>query len=126
MTDCISAFPFAVFGNGWEGAMEGKKYPTKGDTTIGNDVWIGHHAVIMPGIRIGDGAMIGSYSIVTKNVEPYAVVAGNPAKLIRKRYPDEVIEKLLNIRWWDWSADKISRNLEFLTGNDIAFLEKCR
>jgi virginiamycin A acetyltransferase len=70
--------------------------------------------------------MIGSYSIVTKNVEPYAVVAGNPAKLIRKRYSDEVIEKLLNIRWWDWSADKISRNLEFLTGNDIAFLEKCR
>jgi virginiamycin A acetyltransferase len=126
MTDCISAFPFAVFGNGWEGAMKGKKYPTKGDTIIGNDVWIGHHAVIMPGTQIGDGAMIGSYSIVTKNVEPYAVVAGNPAKLIRKRYSDEVIEKLLNIRWWDWSADKISRNLEFLTGNDIAFLEKCR
>lgn len=126
MTDCISAYPFAVFGNGWEGAMEGKKYPTKGNTIVGNDVWIGHHAVIMPGSQVGDGAMIGSYSVVTKNVEPYSIVGGNPAKPIRKRYDDDVIQKLLNICWWDWPVDKISRNLKFLTGNDIASLEQCR
>ena len=125
LTNSISAYPFAVFGNGWEGAMEGKTYPTKGDTVIGNDVWIGHRAVIMPGVRVGDGAMIGSYSVVTKNVEPYSIVGGNPAAIIRKRFGDDVIQKLLEIQWWNWSPDKISRNVKHLTANSIALLEEC-
>lgn len=125
MTDAISAYPFAVFGNGWEGAMEGKAYPTKGDTEVGNDVWIGHQAIIMPGVKIGDGAIIGSYSIVTKDVDPYSIVGGNPAKVIRKRYDNDVIARLLQIRWWDWPLDKITRNLKVLTANDIAQLEQC-
>ena len=126
MTESISAYPFAVFGNGWEGAMEGKTYPTKGDTVVGNDVWIGHHAVIMPGIQIGHGSMIGSYSVVTKNVEPYTIVGGNPAKQIRKRYNEDIVARLLDIRWWDWTSEKIARNLKLLTGNDIVLLEQCR
>lgn len=119
LTDAISTYPFAIFGNGWEGAMEGKQYPFKGNTEIGNDVWIGHKAVIMPGVKIGDGAVIGSYSVVTKDVAPYTMVGGNPAKEIRQRFSDEQIEKLLQIRWWDWDIEKITRNLSLLTGNDL-------
>ena len=123
LTDTISAYPFAVFGNGWENAMAGKSYPSKGDTVIGNDVWIGHKAVIMPGVKIGDGAIIGSFSVVTKNIEPYSIVGGNPAREIRKRFNDAGIEKLLNIQWWNWPIQKLTRNVGLLTGTDIAALE---
>lgn len=123
LVDAISTFPFGIFGNGWEQAMEGKTYPYKGDTVIGNDVWIGYKAAIMAGVTIGDGAIIGSYSVVTKDVEPYAIVGGNPAKLIRKRFPDETIRRLLDIRWWDWPAEKLTRHVQHLTGNDIEALE---
>ena len=80
MTEAVSTYPFAVFGNGWEHAMEGKMYPDKGNTVVGNDVWIGYNAVIMPGISIGDGAIIGSCSVVTRDVEPYTIAGGNPAR----------------------------------------------
>ena len=123
LTNAISTYPFAVFGNGWENAMAGKSYPSKGDTVIGNDVWIGHKAVVMPGIKIGDGAVIGSFCVVTKNIEPYSIVGGNPAREIRKRFVDADIEKLLNIQWWNWPPEKLSRNVELLTGADITALE---
>jgi len=116
LTDAVSTYPFAIFGNGWESAMDGKSYPTKGDTIIGNDVWIGYGATIMPGVKIGDGAIIATKSVVTKDVAPYSIVGGNPAREIKKRFSDKAIEKLLKMQWWDWSPEKITKNLGMLTG----------
>ncbi|RMG74169.1 MAG: antibiotic acetyltransferase [Bacteroidetes bacterium] len=123
LTEGVSAYPFAIFGGDWAGAMEGKSYPQKGDTVIGHDVWIGHHAVIMPGVQVGDGAIIGSYAVVTKDVPPYAIVGGNPAQVLRRRFAPAVIERLLALRWWDWPLEKISRNVQALTGTDPQALE---
>ena len=123
LSEAITSYPFAIFGKDWSNAMEGKQYPTKGNTTIGNDVWIGYGATIMPGVTIGDGAIIGSKSVVTKDVEPYAIVGGNPAKVIRKRFSDVEIEELLAMRWWDWPIEKITKNTQNLTGNNIQKLE---
>lgn len=119
LTDAISTYPFAIFGNGWENAMEGKTYPSKGDTVIGNDVWIGHKVTIMPGVNIGDGAIIATGAVVTKDVAPYSIVGGNPAKELKKRFPDEEISQLLEIKWWDWDVDRITRNVQFLTGRRL-------
>ena len=116
LTDAISTYPFAIFGHGWEGAMEGKQYPTKGDTLIGNDVWIGYNATIMAGVTIGDGAIIAANSTVTKDVAPYAIVGGNPATEIRKRFDEDRIRKLLDLKWWDWPIEKITANVHLLTG----------
>ncbi len=116
MTDAISTYPFAIFGHGWEGAMEGKQYPHKGDTIIGNDVWIGYNATIMAGVTIGDGAIIAANSTVTKDAAPYAIVGGNPAAEIRKRFDDDRIRKLLDIKWWDWPIEKITAQVHLLTG----------
>lgn len=116
LQDSVSTFPFAIFSNDWKDAMEGKSYPTKGNTEIGNDVWIGFDATIMPGVKIGDGAIIGSKSVVTKDVEPYSIVGGNPARLIRKRFSDEKIAELMEMKWWDWPVEKITANLDKLTG----------
>ncbi len=124
LTNSISSYPFAIFGQGWQEAMEGKSYPAKGNTVIGNDVWLGYKAAIMPGINIGDGAIIGAYAVVTKDVPPYSIIAGNPATLIRKRFSDKNIQRLLNIRWWDWPIEKITRNVQLLTGNDVDGLEQ--
>lgn len=121
----ISTFPFSVFGHGWERAMDGKHFPNKGNTEIGNDVWIGYRSLIMPGISIGDGSIIATASVVTKDIPPYAIVGGNPAKIIRKRFSDTEIEALLKIRWWDWDAEKITRNVTVLTSNDVPQLERC-
>ena len=119
LTNAITAYPFAIFGKGWENAMEGKSYPTKGNTIIGNDVWIGYKATILPGVKIGDGAIIGSCAVVTKDVEPYSIVGGNPAKTIRKRFDEERINELLELRWWDWDIEKITANVSNLTGNNL-------
>jgi len=119
LTNAISSYPFAIFGAGWEKAMEGKTYPTKGNTVIGNDVWIGYNVTIMPGIKIGDGAIIASNTTVTKNVEPYSIVGGNPSKLIRKRFSEKTILKLLELQWWNWDIEKITENVDKLTQNDF-------
>tara|TARA_R110000868_G_scaffold304437_1_gene564957 strand:+ start:3466 stop:4098 length:633 start_codon:yes stop_codon:yes gene_type:complete len=119
LTNAISTYPFAIFGNGWEDAMEDKVYPYKGDTIIGNDVWIGHNATIMAGINIGDGAIIATNATVVNDVEPYSLVGGNPAHIIRYRFSEEKIAELLKLRWWDWEITKITQNLTFLTGNDF-------
>lgn len=121
-TDWFTNYPFPVFGNGWETAMP-DSWPNRGDTTIGNDVWIGYGATIMPGVTIGDGAIIATASVVTKNVAPYTVVGGNPATAIRRRFSDEVIATLLELRWWDWSAEKISGNVKAICGGDVAALK---
>ncbi len=123
LTESISTYPFAIFGKDWSNAMEGREYPKKKDTVVGNDVWIGFGATIMPGVQIGDGAIIATKSVVTKDVAPYAIVGGNPAKEIRKRFSDEKIKNLLEIRWWDWPAEKITSNVRHLTGNDVKQLK---
>jgi virginiamycin A acetyltransferase len=123
LSNAVSAYPFAIFGNGWKNAMQGKSYPSKGDTVIGNDVWIGHKAVIMPGVNIGDGAIIGSFSVVTKNVSPYSINGGNPSHEVRKRFTENEIEQLLKIKWWNWPPEKLTRNVELLTGTDISKLQ---
>jgi virginiamycin A acetyltransferase len=120
--DNYSSYPFAIFGGGWEVATP-QAWPHKGDTIIGNDVWIGYEATIMPGIKIGDGAVIASKSVVTKDVEPYTIVGGNPAQVIRKRFDQTVIEMLLKLQWWDWHPSKITANLDLLTGNDQVKLQ---
>ena len=119
LTNACSTYPFAVFGNGWENAMDGKVYPQKGNITIGNDVWIGYNATIMAGVTIGDGAIIATNATVTKDVAPYAIVGGNPAKEIRKRFTDDAIAKLLDLKWWNWDIEKITKNLKYLTDNKI-------
>lgn len=124
LTESITTYPFAIFGKGWKDAMNGKTYPTKGDTIIGNDVWIGYNTTIMPGVIIGDGAIIASNSNVTKDVEAYAVVGGNPAKEIKKRFPKEKIATLLKMKWWNWSLEKITKNVHLLTGNNVLELDK--
>lgn len=122
LTEVTSAYPFAIFGGAWQHAMDGKSYPTKGNTVIGNDVWIGHDATIMPGVTIGDGSIIAAKAVVTKDVEPYTIVGGNPVKLIKKRFSDETISKLLELKWWDWNIEKITKNVEKLTSNPEALL----
>jgi len=122
LTEATSAYPFAIFGGAWQHTMDGKSYPTKGNTVIGNDVWIGYDATIMPGITIGDGAIIATKSVVTKDVEPYTIVGGNPAKLIKKRFSDDTISKLLELKWWDWDIEKITRNIGKLTLHPEALL----
>ncbi len=124
LTEAISAYPFAIFGDDWQDAMKGKSYPYKGDTIIGNDVWIGHNVTIMPGIQIGDGSIIATNATVAKNVEPYSVVGGNPAKLIKKRFSEEHIKWLLDAKWWDWDIEKITSKVHLLTNNDIENLMK--
>lgn len=123
LSDAISTYPFAIFGGAWSDAMDGKQYPFKRDTTVGNDVWIGYGATIMPGVHIGDGAIIATKAVVTKDVAPYSIVGGNPAKEIRKRFSPEKIEKLLQIRWWDWPIEKLTKNVKNLTGKDISVLD---
>ena len=122
LVNAVSSYPFAVFGGDWANAMDGKSYPKKGDTIVGNDIWLGYRATILPGVTIGDGAIIGSCSVVTRDVPPYSIVGGNPAKLIRQRFDDADIAQLLELRWWDWPIEKITKYASFLTGNIADFL----
>lgn len=116
----FSTYPFYIFGNGWEtAAPQQGSLPYKGDTIIGNDVWIGTHVTIMPGIKIGDGAIIASNATVTSDVPPFSVVGGNPAREIKKRFSDKIISDLLEISWWSWDIEKITRNLHHITHADI-------
>lgn len=115
----VSTFPFYTL-EGWNmkpPAIE--DLPLKGDTIIGNDVWIGQNATILPGVHIGDGAIIGANSVVGSNVLPYSIVAGNPASLLRKRFDDEMIDLLLRFKWWDKSIDEINALIPILTCSDI-------
>ena len=124
LSNAISTYPFSIFGNGWENAMEGKAYPNKGNIEIGNDVWIGYNATIMAGVKIGDGAIIATNATVVSDVKPYTIVGGNPAKEIKKRFSPEFIERLLKLQWWNWDIEKITKNVQNLTDLDIDKLEK--
>lgn len=122
----ISTYPFYIFGQGWENVMPAaEELPYKGDTEIGNDVWIGYEALFMPGVKIGHGAIISSRSVVTGDVPAYAIVGGNPAKVIRYRFDAETIAKLEDIAWWNWPVEKISRNLSLIVSGDIDALVTC-
>lgn len=117
----VSTYPFNVFGGLWREHTPDhlSQLPFKGDIMIGNDVWIGRESVIMPGVKIGSGAIVGAYSVVTKDIEPYSVVGGNPAKLIKKRFHDELIEILLELKWWDYDAEKLVSILPLLCESDL-------
>lgn len=117
----ISTYPFSVFGGLWKEKTPShlSQLPFKGDTVIGNDVWLGKECIIMPGVKIGDGAIIAAYSVVTRNVEPYTIVGGNPIRLIRKRFDNEFIEILLELKWWDFDKEKLLKFLPVLCNEDI-------
>jgi len=119
-TGGFSTYPFGLFGQGWEAAAPSPgSLNAKGDTVIGNDVWIGYQALILPGVKIGDGAIVAARSVVTRDVPPYAVVGGAPATLIRARFSGEIVAALLEIAWWNWDAAKITRNLPAITAADL-------
>lgn len=116
----FTTYPFRIFKPDTFGY---KDLPVK-DTIVGHDVWIGHDAAIMPGVHIGAGAIVAAASVVARDVPSYAVVGGNPAMIIRMRYPDEIINELLEIAWWDWPIDKIEANLTSLNNGDLSALKK--
>ncbi|MHC6202299.1 CatB-related O-acetyltransferase [Breznakiellaceae bacterium SP9] len=116
---CVSTFPFYIF-EGWNESIPPlDKMPVKGDTVIGNDVWIGQNATILPGVRIGDGVIIGTRSVVGSDVEPYSIIAGNPARCIRKRFDDELIAHLLRLKWWEKPIEEIIKLIPLLHNNNI-------
>lgn len=120
--DGFSTYPFSVFGEPWSSSYTAN-WPNKGDTVIGNDVWIGHQAVIMPAVTIGDGAIIASRSVVTKDVPPYTIVGGHPAKVVRKRFSDDIIAQLQSIKWWDWPIEIIEEHIGDIVAADIHVLD---
>ncbi len=122
-TTWMTTYPFPIFGQRWELALP-PSWPNKGDTTVGHDVWLGYGALIMPGITIGNGAIIASASVVTRDVPAYAVVGGNPARVLRRRFDDATIARLEALRWWDWDARKIARNVAALCSSDVDALER--
>ena len=122
--NCASTFPFYIFENWNEKAPSLDKLPLKGDTIIGNDVWIGQNSVILPGVKIGDGAIIGMESVVGSDVEPYTIVAGNPAKIIRKRFDEELIELMLKLKWWDLPVEEIMKLIPLLHDNNTENVKK--
>lgn len=121
----LSTYPFPLFFEEWELDKSNvtDAWDNKGDIVIGNDVWIGYEAVIMQGVTIGDGATIGTRAVVTKDVPPYSIVGGVPARPIRKRFSDEVIAQLLEIKWWDWPDEKIKENIPAIRSGNIKELK---
>ena len=121
----LSTYPFPIFFEEW--GMDGKQicraWDNRGDIVVGSDVWIGYEAVILSGVTIGDGAIIGARAVVTRDVPPYTIVGGVPARPIRKRFDDAVIARLQALRWWDWDAEKIARSIEDIQSGNVAALE---
>ena len=122
--DWVSTFPFFYMQEEPAFADARDAFEPAGDTIVGSDVWIGSEAMIMPGVRIGHGAVIGSRALVTRHVEPYTIVGGNPAKPIRKRFSDPDIEMLLEMNWWDWPLEEIGKSVKRLCASDIATLHE--
>ena len=122
----LSTYPFPIFFAEWGLDAKNRRdaWDNKGDIVVGSDVWIGYEAVILSGVHIGDGAIIGARAVVTKDVAPYTIVGGVPAKPIRRRFDDETIEKLESLRWWDWDAEKIRACIPAIQSGDIAALEE--
>lgn len=119
-TDWVSTFPFPADPDRFPEAKKITDFAvSKGDVTIGNDVWIGSQAIILSGVTIGDGAVIGAYTVVTKNVPPYAVVVGNPGKIVKYRFDEKTIARLLKIQWWNWPIKKIRENVHLLCSSSM-------
>lgn len=116
----VSTYPFHVFGKAWaeNTPIHLKELPHKGNTVVGNDVWFGRDCFIMPGVKIGDGAIIGAKSVVAKDVPPYAVVCGNPARVVKMRFDSELIAMLLQLKWWDFDEEKLLTFLPLLCSSD--------
>lgn len=120
----VTTYPFNIMGGGWEKSTPSlDDLPFKGDTVVGNDVWIGQNVTVMPGVHIGDGAIIAANSVVAKDIPAYCIAGGNPCKVIRKRFDDDLTEYLLQLQWWNWPAEKIFEHLDILCSAD---LEKIR
>lgn len=117
----LSTYTFPIFYEEWGGDVSHitEAWDNKGDIVIGNDVWIGYNAIIMSGVKVGDGAIIGTRAIVTNDVPPYTIVGGIPAKVIKKRFSDDIILKLLKIKWWDWPVEKIQANIKHIQSGNI-------
>jgi virginiamycin A acetyltransferase len=122
--DGVSTYPFPLISEEWAGDFDlFRNRARRSDTVVGNDVWMGHEALVLPGVHIGDGAVIGARSVVVADVPPYAVVGGNPARVLRQRYADADVERLLRVAWWDWPIELVSRHIRTLmsgTVDDIA------
>ena len=122
--NAVSTFPFYTL-EGWDQVPPSQNdLPLKGDTIVGNDVWIGQYATILPGVQIGDGAIIGANSVIGSDVDPYTIVVGNPAKPIRKRFDDDLISILEKLKWWDKSIEEINNLIPLLTSNDLEKVKK--
>lgn len=118
-----TTYPFYIM-NGWTQTLPTKEdLPIKDDTVIGNDVWIGQNATLLPGVHVGDGAIIGLGSLVSRDVEPYTIVAGNPAKPIRKRFDSEMIELLLRLQWWNKDISEIQQLIPLLTNSNLEYVK---
>jgi virginiamycin A acetyltransferase len=123
----FSSYPFYIFGNGWESSLpQPGDMPFKGNTVIGNDVWLGYDALLMPGVNVGDGAIVAARSVVVRDVPAYTIVGGNPARVIRQRFSSEIVSELLSIQWWEWPIDKITRNLHAIVMADIEILRDAK
>lgn len=123
--DCVSTYPFYIMGGDWGSALKPHtdELPLKGDTIVGNDVWIGQNVTIMPGVYIGDGAIIGANSVVSKDIPPYAIAAGNPCRAKKTRFSEDKIKILEEVKWWDWPIEKINQNLDIIGSSDIEKLK---
>jgi virginiamycin A acetyltransferase len=121
--DAISTYPFPIFGNGWETAFNIYDLPVKGDIIVGNDVWFGYDSLIKNGVKIGNGAIIATRSVVVKDVPAYSIVAGNPAKVVKMRFDDKTIQRLEQIAWWNWDIEKINKNLKLICHLNVDQLE---
>lgn len=124
----FSTFPFNIFGLGWEDGFDPASWTreNRGDTDVGNDVWIGARATILPGVSVGSGAIIATQAVVSRDVPPYAVAAGNPARAVKQRFDEDTVSRLLTVAWWDWPAEKITRNLDAIRGSNLSALEAAR
>ena len=116
----FSTFPFTIFGGAWQEAYdEPPDFRNRGGIEIGHDVWVGRDAVILAGAKIGSGSIIGAQAVVAGEIPPYSVVAGNPGKVVKRRFSDDLIAELLDISWWDWPIDKITSSISAIVDNDI-------
>lgn len=125
--DGPSSYPFVIFGGAWASRFAAEtSFPIRGDTVIGSDVWLGYDSLILPGVTIGHGAVVGARAVVTRDVPPYAVVAGNPATVRRMRFDAETVALLLDLRWWDWPVEVITEHLPLISGGDARALAAVR
>jgi virginiamycin A acetyltransferase len=121
----FSTYPFNIFSDDWAHVTPlPEELPFKGDTVVGNDVWLGYESLVLPGVRIGHGAIVAARAVVASDVPPYAIVAGNPARVVKMRYDEASVARLLRIAWWDWDAARVTRHLAQIVGTDLDALER--